>query len=168
MGAESLAVKLDEPVARGRELLRLHKETYPTYWKWSDAIRDYAVLNGKMHAVFGWSVHVEGNVNPRSLRNFPLQANGGEMLRLACCLTVEQGIKVCAPIHDALLIEVPSDVAESEIERCRSLMEEASRVVLGGFTIKTDAEIIRYPSRYMDKRGAEMWRSVCELISSET
>ena len=74
MGAESLAMKLDEPVARGRELLRLHKETYPTYWKWSDAIRDYAVLNGKMHAVFGWSVHVEGNVNPRSLRNFPLQA----------------------------------------------------------------------------------------------
>jgi hypothetical protein len=27
------------------------------------------------------------------------------MLRLACCLATEHGIKVCAPVHDALLIE---------------------------------------------------------------
>ena len=69
--------------------LRLHRVTYPQYWRWSDAIRDTAVLQGRLQAVFGWSVYVGVNANPRSLRNFPLQANGAEMLRLACCMATE-------------------------------------------------------------------------------
>ena len=81
MQAEGLAKKLDDSPARASELLRLHRATYPMYWRWSDAIRDYATLHGKLHAVFGWAVHLGENVNPRSLRNFPLQANGGEMLQ---------------------------------------------------------------------------------------
>ena len=62
-----------------------------------------------MHTVFGWRVHVGPDANPRSLRNFPMQANGAEMLRLACCLATERGIEVCAPVHDALLICAPLD-----------------------------------------------------------
>ena len=36
-----------------------------------------------------------------------MQANGAEMLRLACCFATEEGIAVCAPVHDAILIEAP-------------------------------------------------------------
>ena len=36
-----------------------------------------------------------------------MQANGAEMLRLACCLATERGIEVCAPVHDAVLICAP-------------------------------------------------------------
>ena len=80
-------------------------------------------MNGKLEAVFGWAVHVAENANPRSLRNFPLQANGGEMLRLACCLATEQGIRVCCPVHDALLIEAPTSVIHEKIDRCQKAME---------------------------------------------
>ena len=96
MGAEALARKLDESPARGRELIELHKRTYPRYWQWSDAVEMTAMLAGRLHAAFGWTVHVGPNANPRSLRNFPLQGNGAEMLRLACILATEQGIRVCA------------------------------------------------------------------------
>lgn len=164
MEAEGLAKKLDDSVARGRELLRLHRATYPTYWRWSDAIRDLALLHGKLQAVYGWTVNVGQNVNPRSLRNFPLQANGGEMLRLACCFATEQGIRVCAPVHDALLIEAPANEIESRVRECQALMEEASRLVLDGFTIRTEAKIIRHPDRYMDGRGLSMWNAVSELV----
>ena len=164
MEAEGLAKKLDDCTARARELLRLHRATYPQYWRWSDAIRDFAVMNGKLQAVFGWSVHVDENVNPRSLRNFPLQANGGEMLRLACCLATEQGIRVCCPVHDALLIEGPISVIHVEIGRCQKAMEDASRLVLDGFTIRTEAKIVCHPDRYLDKRGIEMWNAVSESI----
>ncbi len=34
-----------------------------------------------------------------------MQAHGAEMMRIACVLAVERGLKLCAPIHDALLIE---------------------------------------------------------------
>ncbi len=43
-------------------------------------------------------------------------------------------------------------------------MEEASRVILGGFTIRTDAKIVRYPERYSDPRGADMWERIVRLI----
>ena len=39
---------------------------------------------GSLHTVFGWHVHVGEKSNPRSLRNFPMQANGAEMMRLGC------------------------------------------------------------------------------------
>jgi hypothetical protein len=43
-------------------------------------------------------------------------------------------------------------------------MEEASRLVLDGFTIRTEAKIIRYPDRFMDGRGMSMWSAVSELV----
>ena len=160
MQAEGLAKKLDASPAKARELLLLHRATYPQYWRWSDAIRDSAVLQGKLQAVFGWTVHVPADANPRSLRNFPLQANGGEMLRLACCTATELGIRVCCPVHDALLIEAPLDNIDGVVRHCQQVMEDASRIVLDGFTIRTEAKVVRNPDRYMDKRGASMWAAV--------
>jgi hypothetical protein len=51
--------------------------------------------------------------------NFPMQANGAEMLRLACCLAIERGLAVCAPVHDAILIEAPLAEMTSMWPRCR-------------------------------------------------
>jgi hypothetical protein len=59
--------------------------------------------------VFGWPIRIGSDPNPRSLRNFPCQANGAEMLRLAACFAIEQGVEVCALIHDAMLIAAPLD-----------------------------------------------------------
>src|SRR5262249_30715463 len=84
MQAESLARRIGKRVVDGQELLRLHRATYPQYWRWSDAVQDFAMLRGYLETVFGWRVHVGKDANPRSLRNFPLQANGAEILRLAC------------------------------------------------------------------------------------
>jgi hypothetical protein len=144
--------------------LRLHHETYPRYWNWSDAVEMYAMLVGSLHTVFGWEVHVGTEANPRSLRNFPVQANGAEMLRLACCLATEAGIAVCAPIHDALLIEASIDEIDGVVQKAQNLMEQASRIVLSGFAIRTEAKVVRHPDRYMDERGRVMWQQVCELL----
>jgi hypothetical protein len=93
-----------------------------------------------------------------------MQANGAEMLRLACIHLTEAGIRVCAPVHDAVLIEAPLDEIDDTIELARNLMAQASREVLDGFELNTDVEIVRYPDRYMDKRGRKMWDTVREII----
>jgi DNA polymerase I len=146
-------------------ILRLHHETYEKFWKWSDAAVDYAMLNGRLHTVFGWVVRVGAQTNPRMLRNFPMQGNGSEMLRLACCLATERGIRVCAPIHDALLIEAPLERLELEVARTQEAMAEASRAVLDGFELRTHAKLFRYPERFADERGAAMWNTVSQLIN---
>ena len=115
MEAQSLALRIAQPIIVARDLLRAHHETYRTFWRWSDAVVDTAMLTDSLHTVFGWHVHVGENPNPRSLRNFPMQANGAEMLRLACCLATERGIEVCAPVHDAVLICAPLDRLAADI-----------------------------------------------------
>jgi DNA polymerase I len=116
--------------------------------------------------VFGWKVHTGPNTNPSSLRNFPMQAHGAEMLRLGSCLASEAGIEVCAPIHDALLICSPLNRIETDVAHTQAVMAEASRIVLDGFELRSSAKIVRYPDRYEDPRGAVMWQRVHELLAS--
>jgi DNA polymerase-1 len=167
MEAESLALRIAQPPIVARDLLRAHRETYRRFWSWSDAAVDQAMLVGMIHTVFGWPVHVGEHSNPRSLRNFPMQANGAEMLRIACCLATERGIEVCAPIHDAVLICAPLDRLDADIAAMRAAMAEASRLVLAGFELGTDVKTVRWPDRYADPRGAEMWKRVSKLVTAE-
>jgi hypothetical protein len=45
-------------------------------------------------------------------------------------------------------------------------MAEASQIVLDGFCLRSDADIVRYPDRYTDKRGAVMWATVMGLLDN--
>ena len=169
MGFESLADRIGQSPDVAKWLLKLHRQTYPTYWRWSESAVDRAMLLGRIETVFGWPIHVgpaDGSVKPvnaRSLANFPCQANGAEMLRIACCLLVERGVELCAPIHDAVLIEGPADSIDEEVEKARAIMAEASRLVLGGFEVGTDVVVVRYPDRYVDEAGADFWNRVTRL-----
>ena len=162
----SLALRIAQPGIVARDLLRAHRQTYRRFWEWSDAAVDQAMLVGVISTVFGWPVRIGENPNPRSLRNFPAQANGAECLRIACCLATERGIEVCAPIHDAIMIIGSVDRIEADIATTRAAMAEASRIVLAGFDLNTDVKIVRWPDRYMDPRGVEMWNRVCKLAAA--
>ena len=122
------------------------------------------VMN-RIHTVFGWPLHVSREPNERSVRNFPMQANGAEMLRLACCLATERGIRVCMPVHDAVLIEADVANIDETVEATQSAMAEASRVVLNGFELRSDVKVIQQNERYSDKRGEAMWNRVMHLLA---
>jgi DNA polymerase-1 len=167
MGAESLASRIGQSPAHARALLRAHRATYPRFWQWSDSAVDYAVLSGRLYTVFGWQLHVVGEANFRSLRNFLMQANGSEMLRVACCLATEAGIEVCAPVHDALLIHAPLAILEEAVSVTRRCMEQASAAVLHGFVLRTEAHVFCYPEHYADVRGQAMWHTIRELLAEQ-
>jgi DNA polymerase-1 len=164
MGSRSLAERIGQSESQARELLSLHRRTYPTFWRWSEAAVDYAMLNCSLHTVFGWLIRIATDANPRMLANFPMQANGAEILRLACCLATEQGLCVCAPVHDALLIEAPTESIDDVVAATQEVMAKASEIVLGGFRLRTDAKIVRYPDRYMDPRGESFWNQVMQIL----
>ena len=164
MGAEFLADQLGQPVVMANALLRAHRETYRAFWQWSDRVVDCAALRGSLETVFGWKVRTTTGGNHRFLRNYLMQANGAEMLRLACCLGTERGIEICAPVHDAVLIAAPLHRLAEDIAAMQAAMREASAKVLSGFELRSDAKVIRYPDRYSDPRGEVMWSKVMELI----
>ena len=162
MEAKSLALRIGQPPVVARDLLRAHREAYRTFWRWSDAVVDQAMLHGAIWTVFGWPLYAGEQPNPRSLRNFPMQGNGAELLRIACCLATERGIEVCAPVHDAVLIAAPLERIEADVAAMQAAMAEASAAVLGGFVLGTEAKT--YPDRYRDPRGEVMWKRVSDLV----
>lgn len=167
MGEQSLALKINKPISEARQLLELHKRTYRKFWEWSDNVLDFAMTNGYLNTVFGWKIHVTSKTNPRTLRNFLMQANGAEMLRVAIILLHQEDINVCAPIHDAILIEDYVENIESIVFKTQQIMKRASAIVLDGFELSSDAEVVCYPGRYEDERGQELWNSVMDYLSRD-
>ena len=163
MGEGLLGQRLGLSPAHGRELIAKHRVTYSRYWLWSDAVQDTAMFHGSLESSYGWRVRVGLKPNPRSLRNFPVQANGAEMLRLAMILAHQRGVQICAPVHDALLIEADIADIEAAVLICQEAMAEASTLVLPGFRLRTDAKIVRAPDRYSDERGTQIWDTLWSL-----
>jgi hypothetical protein len=164
MGAKSLAVRTGTSVLDAERMLRALAAAYPTYWEWAERVIDTGSLTGRLATVYGWPVHVTGTTRAPSLRNFPMQANGAEMLRVACCLATERGVTVCAPVHDALLIEAPAAEIDAAVTEARKAMAEASSAALNGVEVRTDVAVVQAPGRYLDPRGEAMWTRVTDLL----
>jgi DNA polymerase I-like protein with 3'-5' exonuclease and polymerase domains len=70
MGSEGLAGRIGQPEIYARDLLEAHRRAYPRFWRWSQAVIDHGILRGRLWTVFGWTLHVGTDVNPRSLMNY--------------------------------------------------------------------------------------------------
>ena len=165
LSAYGLARRLNIAPCDARRLLQQHREVFHVFWQWSDAIEVQGMLGGVLSTVFGWTLHVGPDINPRTLRNFPAQANAAEMMRLACCLAIERGIQVDAVIHDALLVEGSLETIDAVVSETQAAMHEASALVLPGFPLRSDVKIVRYPDRYTDPRGVQMWETIQGLLN---
>ena len=86
------------------------------------------------------------------------------VLRVACCLATEWGVRVCATAHDAILIEAPLEKLNEHVETARSAMAEASKFVLDGFELRTDVKVFPYPERYRDDRGTKTWERIWRIV----
>lgn len=163
MGPEALALRLKQPLLRAKQLLRAHRQVYKQFWDWSDQFYNRAVNSNRACTVFGWCLRVKPDVNPRSLRNFPMQANSAEMLRIACILIAKKNIQICAPVHDAILIESKEEDIDHDVQIAQACMKEASRIILGGFELNSEAEIFKHPQRFLNASSEEFWHRVIAI-----
>jgi DNA polymerase I len=172
MQAETLAGRLGVSSFEAHEMLNQHREVFAQYWSWSDDWVTHALQTGNMRTALGWTCCTGiTELSERSIRNWPVQSTGAEILRIACILATRHGIRLLAPVHDAVLIEAPIDRIEKDVALTQEIMRRASRIVLnaradGTHELRTDAKIIRHPAHYTDKRGQEIWEWVCALLES--
>lgn len=164
MGAELFAVKAGIPVEQAKFIHNRLRLAFPRYYEWSSEVVREARAGHWLTTVFGWHQCMD-IVSRTGIKNWPMQAGGAEMLRLACCLLTEAGIRVCGPIHDAALIESATDQIHAAVTHAVKLMEEASRVILDGHTVPVDTVVVSWPDRYMpdDDDDRAMWDRVLGL-----
>jgi DNA polymerase I len=173
MQAETLAGRLGVSTFEAHEMLSQHHAQLAQYWAWSEDFMQHAFQTGGMHTAFGWHCCTGmTEFNERTIRNWPIQAAGADILRIACILGERHGIRLLAPVHDAVLIEAPIDRIEADVALMREIMRRASRIVInadaaGAHELRTDYTIVRYPDRYSDKRGEAIWERVTQLLAKQ-
>ena len=171
MQTATLATRLGVSEIEAHEMLLHHRGLFSQYWHWSEDWLHHSLDSGTMRTVFGWEC-ATGIVefNERSIRNFPVQANCADLFRLAYVWGTRHGLTLIAPVHDAVLLESTDDRIEADVALMREIMRRASRVILnptadGTIELRTDAKIIRYPDRFTDPRGEELWNTVLQLLA---
>ena len=173
MAAKRWPARLGVSTFEAHEMLDQHHELFAQYWQWSDDWVQHALQTGVMRTAIGWTCRTGiTEFNERSIRNWPIQATGADILRIACILAARHGIKLLAPVHDAVLIEAPIERIEADVALMQEIMRRASRIVLnadatGTHELRTDAKIVRYPERYSDQRGAAIWDQVLEFLAEQ-
>jgi DNA polymerase I-like protein with 3'-5' exonuclease and polymerase domains len=165
LGAFSLAVRAGIGFSEACEILARLRARFHVFEDYARSVLDHAGLNLELSTPFGWYMRCPSGTNPRTLRNFPIQSTGSEILHVACILAERRAIELVAPIHDALLAEGPVDQAEELSVELDRLMGDAAAVVLRGYRLPTDSQIVRPGERYFDERGEEMWNTVAELLA---
>ncbi|MDF1552456.1 MAG: DNA polymerase [Deferrisomatales bacterium] len=163
-GSELVARRLQVPLGTARQLLATHHRVFARYWAWVEEVTNAALLRGELRTIFGWKLQVAAGRRTNSIANFPVQAAGAEMLRVAVCLLAERGIQVDALVHDAVLVEADVGDIEETVAAAQGAMAEASELVLRGYRLRTDVKITRHPDVFA---GAShpMWPRVWKIVN---
>jgi hypothetical protein len=66
------------------------------------------------------------------------------------------------------MVEGPDDAIDDIVARTQEAMAEASAVILDGFRLRSDVNIVRWPGRYMDPRGGEFWGRALALLPAKS
>jgi DNA polymerase family A len=165
----TLAQRLGVSTFVAHEMLSQHGGLFRKYWVYTEDWIAQALNTGIMWTPFGWTLHT-GIIefNARSIGNFFVQASSADILRLATVWMHRRNIEVCGTVHDAVLIEAPIDRIEADVALAEEIMRRSGRVVLNTtdkrHDLRTSATIVKFPNRYVDKRGVQMWEEVLKLL----
>jgi DNA polymerase family A len=168
MQKKGLAERIGRSIEEAEILLAHHKNQFPDFWHWVDRVLTHMEFCGSLCTPSGWRVFRKYREFParwrRSAQNWLIQSTGADLLRLVCSMATEAQIRVCGPVHDALLVEDSMDRIEQTVAETKEIMKQASMIVLDGFEIRTEDKI--FSDRFIDKRGVAMWTRVNELMAT--
>jgi len=145
-------------------LLMRYKELYKTYFDWATARSNHAQVHGFISTALGWDRHFPYTVpiNPRSLMNWSVQATAAEILRNALLRLHNANIKVCATVHDSVLIECPLPEVQEQVQIAKQCMIDAGNYIIGD-GIKVDVEIF-YNNFEPDAHDQKIFNTIFEEI----
>jgi len=70
-----------------------------------------------------------------------------------------------APVHDAVIAEATLREIDEVSAALDRAMRDASALVLRGYELPTDSQIVRPGEHFYDERGEAMWNTVTGLLA---
>ena len=164
---DSLAFRLKRSARFADEFLRTLHELFWRYWEWSEAVVTDAIRLGEYVSRHGWRYTVQPPFNVRSLRNWPIQTMGADILRCACIRADRFGIEMLATAHDAVLIQAPEERIEQDVARMAECMKQAALTLTDGFELRVDSEVKRTGERFVEERGRRTLAVVDQFLMEQ-
>jgi DNA polymerase I len=173
LGLTSLAHNLGISRAQARQIIAQMNARYTVLNAWLQRVNVKAAHGVPIVCTLGWSLSSTGHKGEdRTFLNYPMQANGSELMRLVIVRAGAAGLQLIGCAHDSFLIEAPSAKIEPAVDLLQEIMRQASRDLLGGFALRADCnlhrDVVRYPARFIDKReledGMQHWNRLMILI----
>jgi DNA polymerase I-like protein with 3'-5' exonuclease and polymerase domains len=135
LGARSLAIRTGISLSDAYEILARLRTRFRGFEAYAARVIDRAGLDLEICTPFGWYMQCPSGINSRTVRNFPIQSAGAEIMHVTSILAERRAIKIVAPVHDAFLVEADADQAEDVSLALDQVMRDASRVVLRGYQL---------------------------------
>jgi DNA polymerase I-like protein with 3'-5' exonuclease and polymerase domains len=158
-----IAHRLGIPHLQAERLLADHKRVYSTFWKWLDRMVQGAYDHRSIRTPCGWRSNVPWGSNERTWMNWPMQATGGDIMRLTVTYLDRQNVRILAPVHDGFLLscrrEQLRDLELAVDFACRTAVEQ----VLGDFPLRWKTTV--HEERFIDDGGQELWGRLQNVIS---
>jgi DNA polymerase I-like protein with 3'-5' exonuclease and polymerase domains len=148
LGARSLAMRTGVSLFEAGEILARLRARFRVFEAYAQSAVDHAGLRLEVGTPFGWYMRCPSGINPRTVRNFPIQSTAAEILHVACILAERRGIKIVAPVHDAIMAEAAlQDIEDASIALDR-VMRDAAAIALRGYELPTDVQLVRPGERF--------------------
>lgn len=140
-GVQYAAAKLKQPESVVRRwLIQLKQRLKPI-----DSYLNHQVFLARRHGILqslDWQHYVSSAQRDKSIRNWPLQATGADIMRRACFNLDDANIPLLLTNHDSFLIRLDEANLDSQLELAVKALHDASADVLHGFSLKTKVEMI--------------------------
>lgn len=116
----------------------------------------------------GWRIGPD-DPNILSIGNFPVQGTGAVILRRACQLCDEAGVKLYATLHDAISITGKLENMEEEIAEAVRCCKQAAEEVLGEDIMQVgNPEIVRHGEPWLHSSDAkDTWNGMAQKYFKE-
>ena len=165
LGARSLAVRTGVSLTEAYEILARLRARFRRFEAYARQVVDHAGLKLEISTPFDWRLQCPPETNPRTVRNFPIQSTGSEILHVLCILAERRGIKLVAPIHDAVLAEGELGQTDELVSELDRVIRDAAALVLRGYELPSGYQVIHPGERFFDDRGEAMWTTVTGLVA---
>jgi DNA polymerase I-like protein with 3'-5' exonuclease and polymerase domains len=157
-----MAARLGIAQQEAELLLADHRRLFPRYWEWSERIVQGSFDRGWIVTPCGWRSRVPPLSNERTWMNFPMQATGGDIMRLTVTYLDRQNVRILAIVHDGFLLSCRRD----QLPDLRAAVDYACSCavehVLPGFPLRWDFTVYDN-GRFDDEDGLALWHRLQEI-----
>lgn len=155
MASYGVSARLGITYEKAKSLILFHQQRYKTLWSWQKNVINKAYTDGVITTSSRWGLRVDNNTKTTTLKNWPIQAAGADILRQAVLLCHKEGLEIIATNHDALMVEADLGTIERIAQLTAECMATASKSILG-IALKTETSICKFPANLYPQQREEL------------